>query len=291
MESSLYKKQKGRAFRMIKGAVLGSPISHSLSPQIHNAAYNILQINAEYSRYDVKSGELAKFLLSHPEMNALSLTMPLKEEALLVADFVSPISNQIQSGNTLSKEDGKWRLTSTDVEGFTEAFVANGVKLDGSVLILGSGATARAVASAIDSDRSINERQIHIVHRNPDRESAMRQAAPSSELVFHGWSSNNLLNEVSLVINTSPAGAADVFCADLSKPAGVYFEALYNPWPTALSKKFNDLGRQTIDGIELLVHQAISQIEIFTGVSADRKVLSQVMRSSAIDVLRQSTDR
>jgi shikimate dehydrogenase len=275
---------------MINGAVLGSPISHSLSPQLHNIAYDFLKINAEYTRYEVQSGDLPKFLALHPELNSLSLTMPLKEEALKITDAISPISNQIKSGNTLSKKDGKWSLTSTDVEGFLMALAANNVKLSESIVILGSGATARAVAAAIDSDKSIQSRQIHIVHRNPDRESGMRLAAPSSELIFHSWDSSKLLNEVSLVVNTSPAGAADVFCADLSKPAGVYFEALYNPWPTALLKKFNDLGQQTIDGIELLVHQGISQIEIFSGVKVDRKTLSEIMRSRAIELLMQSTE-
>jgi shikimate dehydrogenase len=275
---------------MINGAVLGSPISHSLSPQLHKAAYDFLKIRAEYSRFDVKSDDLPRFLTAHPELNSLSLTMPLKEEALKIADVVSPISLQINSGNTLIKQEGKWSLTSTDVEGFLMALAANNVKLSESIVILGSGATARAVAAAIDSDKSIQSRQIHIVHRNPDRESGMRLAAPSSELIFHSWDSSKLLNEVSLVVNTSPAGAADVFCADLSKPAGVYFEALYNPWPTALLKKFNDLGQQTIDGIELLVHQGISQIEIFSGVKVDRKTLSEIMRSRAIELLMQSTE-
>jgi shikimate dehydrogenase len=275
---------------MINGAVLGSPISHSLTPQLHNIAYDFLKINAEYTRYEVQSGDLPKFLALHPELNSLSLTMPLKEEALKITDAISPISNQIKSGNTLSKKDGKWSLTSTDVEGFLMALAANNVKLSESIVILGSGATARAVAAAIDSDKSIQSRQIHIIHRNPDRESGMRLAAPSSELIFHSWDSSKLLNEVSLVVNTSPAGAADVFCADLSKPVGVYFEALYNPWPTALLKKFNDLGQETIDGIELLVHQGISQIEIFSGVKVDRKTLSEIMRSRAIELLMQSTE-
>jgi shikimate dehydrogenase len=275
---------------MINGAVLGSPISHSLSPQLHKAAYDFLKINAEYSRFDVKSGDLPSFLTAHPELNSLSLTMPLKEEALKTADVVSPISLQINSGNTLIKQDGKWSLTSTDVEGFRMALGAHGIKLDGSVLIIGSGATARAVVAAIDSDVSTQSRQINVIHRNPDRVSTMRQAAPGSDLIFHDWDSRKLLNKVSLIVNTSPAGAADLFCDDLSKPSGIYFEALYNPWPTPLLKKFDDLGQQTIDGIDLLVHQAISQIEIFAGVKVDRNSLAQIMRSRAMEILTQSTE-
>jgi shikimate dehydrogenase len=144
--------------------------------------------------------------------------------------------------------------------------------------------------AGIDSDKCIKSRQIHVMHRNPARASAMRQAAPASELIFHDWDSHKLLNEVSLVVNTSPAGAADVFCADLANPTGVYFEALYNPWPTPLLKKFKDLGQQTIDGIDLLVHQGISQIEIFTGVKVDRDALSQIMRRRALEIVPQSTE-
>jgi shikimate dehydrogenase len=170
------------------------------------------------------------------------------------------------------------------------ALAANDVKFDQSIVIIGSGATARAVVAAIDSDKSIQNRRIDIVHRNPGRESDMRKAAPASQLIFHNWDSGMLLNEASLIVNTSPTGVADVFCKYLSKPKGIYFEALYNPWPTALLKKFNDLGRQTIDGIDLLVHQGISQIEIFSGVKVERKALSQLMRGTAIELLTQSTD-
>jgi shikimate dehydrogenase len=275
---------------MIKGAVLGSPISHSLSPQLHKAAYDFLKITADYSRFDVKSGELSAFLTTHSQLNCLSLTMPLKEEALQVADVVSPISLQINSGNTLIKQAGKWSLTSTDVEGFLMALASNDVKLSASILIIGSGATARAVVAAIDSDQDRQGRELNIIHRNPARESAMRQAAPSSELIFHDWNSSKLLNEVDLVVNTSPAGAADHLCKDLSKPEGIYFEALYNPWPTPLMKTFDNFGRQTIDGIDLLVHQGISQIEIFSGMKVHRNSLSQIMRSRAMELLTQSTE-
>jgi len=144
---------------MIRAAVLGSPISHSLSPQLHKIAYEILGIQADYSRFDVKSGGLPDFLVEHPELDALSLTMPLKEEALLIADSVSQISLQIQSGNTLSKKDGIWNLTSTDVEGFIQALKVNNFSSDGTALIIGSGATARACVAALASvDRIQRER-------------------------------------------------------------------------------------------------------------------------------------
>jgi shikimate dehydrogenase len=94
---------------------------------------------------------------------------------------------------------------------------------------------------------------------------------------------------MSLVVNTTPAGVADVFVEAIDKPRGVFFEALYNPWPTRLLEKWRDQDGRTIDGIDLLVHQAISQVEIFSRKTVDRKTLSFLMRSKAIEVLQQST--
>ena len=105
---------------MIVAGVLGSPISHTLSPLLHKAIYDFLGINGTYSAFEVQSGQLQHFLENDGSaLNNVSLTMPLKEEALKIADSVSEIARQIQSGNTLSKKDGLWSLTSTDVEGFT----------------------------------------------------------------------------------------------------------------------------------------------------------------------------
>jgi shikimate dehydrogenase len=276
---------------MIRAAVLGSPISHSLSPQLHKIAYEILGIQAEYSRFDVKSGGLPNFLVEHPELDALSLTMPLKEEALLIADSVSQISLQIQSGNTLSRKDGMWNLTSTDVEGFIQALKVNNFISDGTALIIGSGATARACVAALASDVRIQNGKIHVIHRNPDREKQMRAAAPLIDLEFHIWDSFSIINDMSLVVNTTPAGVADVFCDFVNKSGGLYFEALYNPWPTLLFDRWGSQGGRRIDGIDLLVHQAISQVEIFTGMSVDRKTLSSHMRRKALELLDQSTGK
>ena len=134
---------------MISAGVLGSPISHSLSPLLHNTIYDSLGIDASYRAYEVASGDLRNFLDDGgSSLNCLSLTMPLKEEALTIADSVSDISRQIQSGNTLHKVDGLWNLTSTDIEGFTHALDFNERNAKGNVLVLGAGATARAVIAA-----------------------------------------------------------------------------------------------------------------------------------------------
>ena len=274
---------------MIKAAVLGSPISHSLSPVLHKLAYERLGVEAEYSRYEVKSGELSIFLAANTELNALSLTMPLKEEALLIADEVSEIAMQIQSGNTLIKRSGQWHLTSTDVDGFTEAIKSKQVLIEQEVLVIGSGATARAFLASCNADKRMFNKQVHVIHRNPERMKQMQAAAPDLALAFHEWGTFSLINQMSLVVNTTPARVADVFVEYVDKPIGVFFEALYNPWPSRLLQEWKNKGAETLDGIDLLVHQAISQVELFAEQIVDRNSLSALMRSKALKLLEQST--
>lgn len=270
---------------MIRGAVLGSPISHSLSPLLHTSAYEFLGIEAAYSACEVKSGGLAQFLKENVELNCLSLTMPLKEEAFDLADSVSAIAAQISSGNTLHRNNGQWQLTSTDVDGFVSSCQANNVALTGSVLVIGGGATARAVIGACNEISN----SIHVINRNPDREKSIRSAAPLSEIIFHPWQTNALINSVDLVVNTTPAGVGDFFSSSVSQPTGVFFEVLYNPWPTQLLQNWREQGGNSVDGLELLIHQGISQIEIFSGSTVDRSSLAQLLRLKALEVLEAST--
>lgn len=270
---------------MIRGGVLGSPIAHSLSPLLHTTAYELLGIESSYLAFDVKSGELANFLLENNELNCLSLTMPLKEEALTIADSVSALSAQISSGNTLHRIKDQWQLSSTDVDGFLFSCQSRDVSYSGSVLVIGAGATARAVIGACSGISKV----IHVISRNPEREQSIRNAAPLSEIIFHPWEANAHMNTADLVINTTPTGVADFFSTSIKDPIGVLFEVLYNPWPTHLLWRWRELGGQVIDGLDLLVHQGISQIEMFSGLTVDRRVLAQQLRLKALKVLEAST--
>lgn len=275
MEGFVSEESEGGCLQLINGAVLGSPIAHSLSPLLHNTAYQLLGIEGSYSSFEVKSGELQDFLESTGmELNCLSLTMPLKEDALKIANVISPIASQIASGNTLTRVDSKWILTSTDVEGFTFALQQHNLDAKGKVLIIGAGATARAVAAACDP---ISE-QIDVINRNPDREPSMLIAAPSGKLSFLPWEPTDQINNYDVVVNTTPGNSASFLTTSLHNPMGAFFEVLYNPWPTELLKAWSTFTSKTIDGLDLLIHQAISQMEIFAGRKVDRNFLASKLR-------------
>lgn len=254
-----------------RAAVLGSPISHSLSPAIHNAAYLALDIEGKYDAVEVKSGELQGFMQQVRKTEAnwigFSLTMPLKEEALKVADKVDALATQINSANTLLPTIDGWYATSTDVAGFIWALAQHEVSDFHTVQIIGAGGTARAAAAAVDAPGRV----ISIINRNPDREGAMKNAVTLAELKFENWSDVKL--DADLVINTTPKGAADI----LPSGSGILFESLYNPWPTALVQKWSG---KVIDGLDLLVHQAIDQIHLMTGFVIDRQLMYPLLRAA-----------
>lgn len=251
--------------------MLGSPIAHSLSPALHNAAYLALDIEGKYDAVEVKSGELTGFMeqvrVTDANWIGFSLTMPLKEEVLKVADKVDSLAKQINSANTLIPTLDGWFATSTDVAGFIWALAQHKVTEYKSVQIIGAGGTARAAAAAIDAPGV----SIQVINRNPDREADMRSAISLSELSFVSW--DNVVLDADLVINTTPKGAAD----SLPSGSGVLFESLYNPWPTKLASNWNG---KVIDGMDLLIHQAIDQINLMTGFVIDRKLMYPLLRAA-----------
>lgn len=276
MESSLCKEPKGRCIQLIAAGVLGSPIAHSLSPLLHNTVYESLGIEASYAAHEVASGNLRNFLENDgSSLNCLSLTMPLKEEAMSFADSISDLSRTIQSGNTLHKENGRWNLTSTDVDGFTHALSFNNRDAKGNVLILGAGATARAVVAAC---RGVSD-TVTVINRNPDRQVPMKQAAPDMKINFLAWDSEINFSEFDLLVNTTPGDSAAHFGDRLGPVSATFFEVLYNPWSTQLLTRWREAGGYGIDGLDLLIHQAISQVEIFASCTIDRDSVAKMLRA------------
>lgn len=267
---------------MIRGAVLGSPISHSLSPILHRTAYEKLGIFGQYQAIEVASDHLAEFISGLDDSwTGFSLTMPLKEVVLKVADEVDELALRINSANTLIRSPQGWRALSTDVNGFTQSLVAHGVSTYETVVILGSGATARAAVAACDGP----DRQITVIHRSPERETAMRKCVESAKLEFVHWGEELPISD--LLINATPASVADSYAEKLPDlTQGVYFEALYNPWPTKMLSSWRASGRLGIDGLDLLVHQGIDQVELMTGKGVQRAVLAPVLRMACLAAMK-----
>jgi len=272
---------------MIKAAVLGSPIVHSLSPLLHELAYRELGISGEYSKLEVRSGELSTFLTSLDDSwTGFSLTMPLKEEIINCVAEVSPLSKKIRSANTLYRTSGYWQATTTDVSGFIHSLQSHSVKCEGNVLIIGAGATARAAAAACDGWSS----QITIMARSSRGADEILKSVDSAEMNFVSWGDEESIQAAQLIISTTPEGATDSLIQVFpTKPESVFFDVLYKPWPTQALLTWRENGGYVIDGLDLLIHQAISQVEIFTASPIDRSSMAQLMRKAALEALSSST--
>jgi shikimate dehydrogenase len=261
---------------VINAAVLGSPISHSLSPRLHMSAYKHLKISGKYGSFDVPAGSLGEFLSDKTkDWTGFSLTMPLKEEVLSVAEVIDPLVKRIQSGNTLIRQGNSWSLHSTDVLGFQNAWYKENSSKPKTVLIVGSGATARAAAAAFDDAKT----SISVLHRNSEREASMHASVNTATMKFLPWQFTNDFYESDLVINTTPKAVLDSFAHELShKPNGTFFDVIYNPWPTQFASAWTNAGSPVISGLDLLIAQGIEQIRLFTGIDIDREELSTFLK-------------
>jgi shikimate dehydrogenase len=279
---------------MISGAVLGSPVSHSLSPLLHRSIFSHLDIPVSYEAIEVSSGGLHSFLdKNQNDFDYFSLTMPLKEEALSLAIQIDPLVHRIQSANTLVKRKLEWSLYSTDGIGFLKALEASGYTKFNSVLVLGAGGTARAVVGALDDVAG----RISVLGRSSTRSAVLEAAVNKADFSYLRWSDTPDFAPYDLIVNTTPAGAADVLANSVtgtllqSSSAQVHnrailFDVIYKPWPTVLASRWRDSGGTVINGSEMLLYQGIAQAELVLGRSLDYEDLAAVIRpilSSALN--------
>jgi shikimate dehydrogenase len=248
---------------------------------LHRAAYRAIGLDGEYEAIDVNAAGLAEFIATRDESwTGFSLTRPLKEEIIAVADSVDALAMQIQSANTLIRSESGWHALTTDVSGFQHALSARAVKKYDEIVIIGAGATARAAAAACDE----LDNHIVVVQRSSLREKAMKHAVRKCRVSFINW--NEELPKADLIINTTPSGVADFFVAQFtSRPESIFFEALYDPWPTKLLAHWRSLGGNCIDGLDLLVHQAIDQVSLMCNVAVNRDDLAPILRAAGIAAL------
>lgn len=261
---------------VLRGAVLGTPVSHSLSPLLHRAAFEYLGVSAEYERREVALGGLDDFFKSESEdFDYFSITMPLKEEALSLNVEVDDLARHVNSANTLYRRDGRWKLTTTDGQGLVEALHIQGFQRFDSVLILGAGGTARAVAGSLDPI----SKNISVLGRSSTRREEIESVITTANFDYLRWSDDPLLHQYDLVINSTPAGAADLLADSLfGRRCNVLFDVIYKPWPTVLASRWADSGGTVINGLEMLLYQGLHQLELVLNRSLDHGALADHLR-------------
>ncbi|RRQ85562.1 shikimate dehydrogenase [Streptomyces griseofuscus] len=256
-----------RATDARRAAVLGKPIAHSLSPVLHRAAYAELGLTGwSYDRFEVDEAELPGFFEKlGPEWAGLSLTMPLKRAVIPLLDEISETAASVDAVNTVVfGADGRKRGDNTDIPGMVAALREHGIEEVESAAILGAGATASSALAALS--RVCTGEVVAYVRSEP-RAAEMRQWGRRLDVDVRTahWLEAAEALRAPLVIATTPAGATDALAAAVPERPATLFDVLYEPWPTELAARWSMYGGAVVGGLDLLVHQAVLQVEQMTG--------------------------
>ncbi|MEV5971198.1 shikimate dehydrogenase [Streptomyces sp. NPDC051921] len=250
-----------------RAAVLGSPIAHSLSPVLHRTAYRELGLDDwSYGRFEVDEAALPGFVR---ELDAswagLSLTMPLKRAIIPLLDEITDTAASVEAVNTVVlTEDGRRVGDNTDIPGMVAALRERGVEKVDSAAVLGAGATASSALAAL---ARICPGPVTAYVRSEARADEMRGwgARLGVDVRTAAWDDAAGAFAAPLVIATTPAGTTDALAEAVPDAPGTLFDVLYDPWPTRLAAAWSARGGRIVGGLDLLVHQAVLQVEQMTG--------------------------
>lgn len=258
--------------------VVGRPARHSLSPAIHNAAFEASGTDAVYVALDIDEASLEQTICTLRAIGFVgaSVTMPYKEAALSLCDEVGESARTLGSLNTLIPLDGgRLRGESTDGAGCVGALWGAGIDPAGAAcIVVGAGATARACVVGL---AAAGAGAIGIVNRSRDRAVAAAGLVPGVARVAE----TDEIPDADIVVHTTPAGMGEntetAFDYSLLRAHHAVLDAVYQPLETRLLASARAIGATCVDGLWMLVHQAVEQQRLWTGVSAD----PDVMRAAA----------
>jgi len=275
-------------------ALIGNPVSHSLSPIMQNAALQYLGLDLIYIALPCKNEDLELVLNSLKKINCkgLNITIPYKEKVFNLCSEISPVASKLKAINTLKLNSEKeWSATNTDVEGFI--YPLKTLKLiKKESIVLGSGGAARSVIQGLIN---LNFSTISVISRN---KSSLDELIKNfgCQIEIQGLLNNdnraqNLIEEADLIVNTTPVGMktathevnllpyGDTFWRSLNSKTIVY-DLIYNPAPTHLLKFSANKGCMTIDGLQMLVAQGLKSLSFWTnGLEVPFHIMNDALKN------------
>jgi 3-dehydroquinate dehydratase / shikimate dehydrogenase len=269
---NLYRVEKFSRAAKIYG-VIADPVRHSISPAVHNRAFQAHRMDAVYLPFLVTPPQLKDFFALADELpvSGFSVTIPHKQKVMRYLDIIDPRARRIGAVNTVWRKAGKWRGTNTDAEAVTIP-LARKIRLSkSSVLLVGNGGAARSAAYALMESGA----KVSIVGRNPDRVRSLAKTCGAEPLLREQAEARKfdaLVHATSLGMFPNTDG-----CFFQNKiPAEVVFDMVYNPIETELVRRATKQGLTIISGLQMFLEQAARQYEIWTGAAAPRTVMEKV---------------
>ena len=273
--------------------LLGNPVEHSLSPAIHNAAFEKLGLNFVYLAFRVEDiAGAIRGVRALCNVRGFSVTIPHKVAVIPHLDEVETTARHIGSVNTIVVEKGKLTGYNTDATGALRALRDGGVRLEGQrVLMLGSGGAARAIAFAFAADPAgTGIAGLTILGiEEPERQGLVRDLRArtrlpvedgpiSEETLRHGIKKSGILIHCT-PLGMHPKVEETGVPAALLSPHLTVMDIVYNPLETRLLREAKAAGCRTIRGLEMFLHQAVAQFELWTQLAAPADVMRAILES------------
>ncbi len=279
---------------MLKGStkivgLIGNPVSHSLSPAMHNTAFHAMQMDWNYIPLHVHPENLEDAVKGVRSLGFLgvNVTVPYKEEVLRFLDGVSHEAECIGAVNTIRVVQGRLLGDNTDWNGFLRDLAGVPFNPDGSkALILGSGGSARAIAYALLCKGAT----VLICGRNIVAASSLAQhfekqfdGKPVESMTYEGL--HDLPTEVDIIVNTTPLGmhprtSSSPWPEAVGFPkCALAYDLVYNPSKTCFLQLAESNGIKAVNGLGMLLHQAALAFEIWTGASAPLEIMRRALRA------------
>ena len=270
--------------------VIGNPIEHSLTPAIHNAAFLKLALNFVYLAWKVDSiGDAVRGLRALGNFRGASVTIPHKVAVLPFLDEVDTTARHIGAVNTIVAEGGKLLGMNTDATGALRALREGNAPLKGaSVVMVGSGGAARAIAFALAAEAEVS--RLHLLgievdeRRNLATDLRDKTGVSVGEADLDEGRLKDVLPEARVLIHCTPVGMAPKIGRSCVPPKFLHREltvmdVVYNPRETQLLTDAKTAGCRTISGLEMFLYQAVAQFERWTGRSAPMQIMRAVLES------------
>jgi shikimate dehydrogenase len=266
--------------------IIGDPVEHSLSPVMHNAAFDELSMDALYVAFRVPQEEVADAIRGAKSLGirGLNVTIPLKEKAFSVVD-TEEVAKRIGAINTIDFRSGSPVGYNTDGLGALQVLKETvGVIEARNVLILGAGGAARAISFYLDSEGA----NVTLANRTKERAAMLASKLRNANSIGLGAELKSHLQDSDIIINTTSVGMhpkedATLVTADLMHSDLVVFDIVYNPMETKLLREAKKAGVNTIiDGVKMLVYQGAASFNIWTGREPPVETMEKAVRDALV---------
>jgi shikimate dehydrogenase len=260
--------------------LVGNPVGHSLSPPMHEAAYDALDIDARYVTFEPAVDEIDRAIDGAAALgvSGLNVTIPFKQDVLaLDAVDPDPLAARIGAVNTVNFSEGQIRGYNTDAAGVTRSFAHHDVRLDGQdAVVVGAGGAARAVAFALADSGC----RIHVANRTVEKAGELAESVGNASA--GGLDTLDRVAEADVLVNATSVGMEseespvprEYLHADLA-----VLDAVYSPIETRLLREAREVGATTIDGAWMLLFQGVEAFERWTGEEAPVSAMNEALRS------------